>query len=239
MEIPLPITVLDPNASECLLHPEQNESESSQDSQPLVTRNYIQSLPFEILDHIFAFCYWDGTFDPLSEYLDVLGTAELPELDSSGEDSDDEPEPNHTLNSATYHARQARHSEPMKSIETLQMEPSLKWGRSIWSYALPIRIGGSMPRLEIHPPKMPILLDSRCPQCRLWIPDAIGRCRGDLPNYCTQTPWGVDRPLRHAAWRWRSRVGKRTGEGIHWFPGSESSTLPENLHRCPLAWLDA
>jgi len=46
----------------------------------------------------------------------------MPELDSSGEDSDDEPEPNHTLNSAARRIRQAQHPELMKSMETLQME---------------------------------------------------------------------------------------------------------------------
>ena len=111
----------EPNTSERFLDPEQSNSELSQVS-PLVARSYIQSLPIETLNHIFAFCYWDATFNPLSKYLDTPGTTQMPELDSSGEDSDDEPEPNHTLNSAAHRVRQAQRPELMKSMETLQME---------------------------------------------------------------------------------------------------------------------
>ena len=66
----------------------------------------------------------------------------MPELDSSGEDSDDELEPNHTLNSEARSARQARRPELMKSMETLQMESRVwneeyhPFGRKIFPYAL-------------------------------------------------------------------------------------------------------
>ena len=132
----------EPNASKRLPDPEQSYSESAKDSQPLVACNYTQSLPIETLDHIFAFCYWDATLDPLSEYLDTPGTTKIPKLDSSGEDSDDEPEPNHTLNSEARSTRQARRSELMKSMETLQMESRVwneeyhPFGRKLFPYAL-------------------------------------------------------------------------------------------------------
>lgn len=51
--------------------------------KPLVDHNYIQSLLIKTFDHLFAFCYWDVTFDPLSEYLDAPGMTEMPELASS------------------------------------------------------------------------------------------------------------------------------------------------------------
>ncbi|KIM41151.1 hypothetical protein M413DRAFT_28216 [Hebeloma cylindrosporum] len=141
METLPPITDPDANAPDDLLEQGEGEPELSQDSQPLIARNYIQSLPVETLDHIFTFCYWDATSDPLSEYLDAPGTAEMPELDGSEEGSDDEPEPNHALNAAARSARQARNPELMKSMENQQMENRV-WNeahlfdRTLFPYAL-------------------------------------------------------------------------------------------------------
>lgn len=77
----------------------------------------------------------------------------MPELASSEDDSEDEPERNHILDSAARRARQARNPELMKSVEILQMV-SRVWNEEnpvdflLFPYAL----------AKVCPDRKPILL---------------------------------------------------------------------------------